>query len=89
MTEQPAQTSRFTFKTLGLLLLPLLLLGGVIAIFLNTGGGLSLESPVPVEGLTIETLYPQTGPDRDLCAKFQPAGNHTCPGYHQLGSVAN
>ena len=54
MTQQPALPSRFTFKTLGLLLLPLLLLGGVIAVFLNTGGGLNLKSPVPVEGLTIE-----------------------------------
>jgi ZIP family zinc transporter len=54
MTQQPAQPSRFTFKTLGLLLLPLLLLGGVIAIFLSTGGGLNLKSPIPVEGLTIE-----------------------------------
>ena len=54
MTQQPAQPSRFSFKTLGLLLLPLLLLGGVIAIFLNTGGGLNLKSPVPVEALTIE-----------------------------------
>jgi ZIP family zinc transporter len=35
-------------------LLPLLLLGGVIAIFLSTGGGLNLKSPIPVEGLTIE-----------------------------------
>ena len=54
MTQQPAQPPRFTLKTLGLLLLPLLLLGGVIAIFLNTGGGINLESPVPVEALTIE-----------------------------------
>jgi ZIP family zinc transporter len=54
MTQQPAQPPRFSFKTLGLLLLPLLLLGGVIAIFLNTGGGLNLKSPIPVEALTIE-----------------------------------
>ncbi len=54
MTQQPAQSPRFTLKTLGLLLLPLVLLAGVIAIFLNTGGGLNLEAPVPVESLTIE-----------------------------------
>jgi zinc transporter, ZIP family len=54
MTRPPAQPSRFSFKTLVLLLLPLLVLGGVIAIFLNTGGGLDLKSPIPVEGLTME-----------------------------------
>jgi zinc transporter ZupT len=54
MTQQPAQSPRFTLKTLGLLLLPLVLLAVVIAIFLNTGGGLNLEAPVPVESLTIE-----------------------------------
>jgi hypothetical protein len=54
MTQQPAASPRFSIKTLGLLLLPLLLLGGVIAIFLNTGGGLNLKSPIPIEGLTIE-----------------------------------
>jgi ZIP family zinc transporter len=54
MTQQPTASPRFSIKTLGLLLLPLLLLGGVIAIFLNTGGGLNLKSPIPIEGLTIE-----------------------------------
>lgn len=54
MTQQPAPPPRFTFRTLGLLLLPIMLLAGVIAIFINTGGGLSLEAPVPVETLTIE-----------------------------------
>jgi zinc transporter ZupT len=37
-----------------LLILPLILLGGVIALFLSTGGGLQLSSPAPVEDLTIE-----------------------------------
>jgi zinc transporter ZupT len=37
-----------------LLLLPLILLGGVIALFLSTGGGLQLASPAPVEDLSIE-----------------------------------
>ncbi|PKN91964.1 MAG: metal transporter [Chloroflexi bacterium HGW-Chloroflexi-6] len=54
MTQQAAQPPRFTFKTLVLLLLPIVLLAGVIAVFVNTGGGLDLESPVPVETLTIE-----------------------------------
>lgn len=54
MTEQTAQPSRFTFRTLILLLVPIILLAGVIALFLSTGGGLDLESPVPVEELSIE-----------------------------------
>ena len=37
-----------------LLLLPLVVLGGVIYLFLATGGGLDLASPVPLESLTIE-----------------------------------
>src|SRR5512138_1664373 len=56
MTEvasRPA-TKRFTFRTLTLLLIPIVLLAGVIALFLSTGGGLNLEAPVPVENLTVE-----------------------------------
>ncbi len=58
MTEQT--TNRFTIRTFGLLLLPIILLAGVIFLFLNTGGGLNLRSPAPVEDLTIEryTLSP-------------------------------
>ncbi len=52
-TSQPAG-KRFTFQTLILLLIPIILLVGVIALFLSTGGGLSLEAPVPVETLAIE-----------------------------------
>jgi zinc transporter, ZIP family len=52
-TSQPA-AKRFTFQTLILLLIPIILLAGVIALFLSTGGGLSLEAPVPVETLAIE-----------------------------------
>ena len=37
-----------------LLILPLILLGGVIAIFLKNNGGLRLSSPAPVEALTFE-----------------------------------
>jgi len=51
---QPTQTPRFTFRTFILLLLPILLLAGVIALFLTTGGGLDLESAAPVESLDIE-----------------------------------
>ncbi len=69
----PETTNRFSFRTFVLLLLPILLLAGVIFLFLNTGGGLDLDSPVPIENLTIEryhlerghiTLHVQnTGPD--------------------------
>lgn len=71
-TSQPA-TNRFTFRTLVLLLVPVILLAGVIALFLTTGGGLDLESPAPVENLDVERyrlepnsveLYVRnTGPD--------------------------
>ncbi|MCI0555264.1 MAG: metal transporter [Anaerolineae bacterium] len=54
MTEQTPQPSRFTFRTLILLLVPIILLAGVIALFLSTGGGLDLESAAPVEDLSIE-----------------------------------
>jgi len=52
-TSQPT-TNRFTFRTFILLLIPIILLAGVIVLFLSTGGGLSLESPAPVENLAIE-----------------------------------
>ena len=54
MTQQPSQPSRFTFRTLILLLIPIILLIGVIALFLSTGGGLDLQAAAPVEELTIE-----------------------------------
>jgi zinc transporter ZupT len=66
--------NRFTFRTFSLLLIPILLLAGVIALFLSTGGGLDLQSPAPVENLNIEryTLQPNeiilhvrnTGPEK-------------------------
>ncbi|MBL8051140.1 MAG: hypothetical protein JNM46_07960 [Anaerolineales bacterium] len=75
MTDQipPETKNRFTFQTFILLLLPIILLAGVIFLFLQTGGGLDLEAPVPIENLTIEryVLTPDqielqvqnTGPD--------------------------
>ncbi len=56
MTQPAPQptTQRFTFRTLLLLLIPIVLLAGVIALFLATGGGLNLQAPVPVENLDIE-----------------------------------
>jgi zinc transporter ZupT len=52
-TPQPTP-KRFTFRTLILLLIPIVLLAGVIWLFLSTGGGLDLESPAPVENLAVE-----------------------------------
>ena len=45
---------RSTIQTIGMLLLPIILLAGVIFLFLNTGGGLDIQSPAPIEDLTIE-----------------------------------
>ena len=55
-TSQPV-TKRFTLQTLILLLIPVILLAGVIALFLSTGGGLDLASPVPIENLTVERYH--------------------------------
>lgn len=56
MTQSTLQTviKRFTVRTFILLLIPILLLAGVIALFLSTGGGLRLTSPAPVENLDVE-----------------------------------
>jgi zinc transporter ZupT len=65
MTDQTASVGKsksFDLVTAILLILPLILLGGVIVLFLNTGGGLQLEVPAPVEGLSVErtVLNPDT-----------------------------
>lgn len=57
MTRQTATADMqkpFNWLTAVLLILPLILLGGVIILFLNTGGGLQLTAPAPVEALTAE-----------------------------------
>src|SRR3970282_1673894 len=56
MTTQPTPqpTNRFTFRTLVLLIIPIILLAGVIALFLYTGGGLDLEPPAPGDNLAVE-----------------------------------
>lgn len=63
MTDQPTSETknRFTFRTFILFLLPIILLAGVIVLFLNTGGGLDLKSPVPIENLTIERYHLERG----------------------------
>ncbi len=54
MTLQTPLPSRFKFRTLILLLIPIILLAGVIVLFLSTGGGLRLKSAAPVENLEVE-----------------------------------
>jgi zinc transporter ZupT len=53
-TASPPKERRINLSTAVLLILPLVILGGVIWLFLTTGGGLQLSSPAPVENLTIE-----------------------------------
>ncbi|MBE0669784.1 MAG: ZIP family metal transporter [Anaerolineales bacterium] len=63
MTDQtsPPTKTRFTFQTFILLLLPIILLAGVIALFLQTGGGLDMDSPAPIESLSIERYHLERG----------------------------
>ena len=63
MTNQPSPEikNRFSLRTLSLLLIPIILLGAVIFLFLRTGGGLDLNSPVPIENLTIERYRREPG----------------------------
>ncbi|MEX2162591.1 MAG: ZIP family metal transporter [Anaerolineales bacterium] len=51
--------------TLGLFLLPIILLAGVIFLFLQTGGGLDFEAPAPVEDITVERII-LTGPPESV-----------------------
>jgi len=59
MTQPPS--SRFTFRTVVLLLVPIILLAGVIILFLSTGGGLNLDSAAPVENLDVERYVLKQG----------------------------
>jgi ZIP family zinc transporter len=64
MTDQSIpqkKTRSVNPATAVLLILPLILLGGVIAIFLKNSGALRLALPVPVENLTIERIVLKPG----------------------------
>jgi hypothetical protein len=64
MTENTVSHSRegrINLTTAVLLILPLIILGGEIWLFLTTGGGLKLTAPVPVEALTIERTFMRPG----------------------------
>lgn len=60
-TVSPTQGPRLNITTAVLLVLPLIILGGVIWLFLTTGGGLELKSPAPVEALSIERTVLKPG----------------------------
>ena len=53
-TITPLKVKNPIWATTLLLVLPLVILAGVIALFVTTGGGLNLTSPAPVEALTVE-----------------------------------
>jgi zinc transporter ZupT len=53
-SEPITKQKSFSLITAILLILPLILLGGVIVLFLRTGGGLQFSAPAPVEALTVE-----------------------------------
>ncbi len=54
---KPTQTNSLqNLRTVGLFLIPIILLAGIIALFLRTGGGVHFESPAPIEDLTVERV---------------------------------
>jgi zinc transporter ZupT len=60
-TVSQTREPRLNLSTAVLLILPLIILGGVIWLFLTTGGGLDLTSPAPVEALSIERTVLKPG----------------------------
>ena len=60
-TVSRSRDRRINLTTAVLLILPLVILGGVIWLFLTTGGGLKLSSPAPVEALTVERTVLRPG----------------------------
>ena len=60
-TFSPVGEKRINLKTTVLLILPLVILGGVIWLFLTTGGGLLLSQPIPVEALSVERTVLRPG----------------------------
>ncbi len=60
-TITPLKEKRLNPTMVALLILPLVILAGVIALFLRTGGGLNLAAPAPVEALTIERTVLRPG----------------------------
>jgi hypothetical protein len=85
MTDQipPTTKSRFTFQTFILLLLPIILLAGVIALFLNTGGGLDMDSPAPIENLSVERYHLARGHIELHVQKYRPRRIDHCTDHCQ------
>jgi zinc transporter ZupT len=60
-TATPTRNQGLTLTTAVLLILPLVILGGVIWLFLTTGGGLDFTAPAPVEALSVERTVLKPG----------------------------
>src|SRR4030043_1571675 len=60
-TITPVNKKHRNLTTTALLILPVVVLAGVILLFLKTGGGLDMASPVPIEALTVERTRLQPG----------------------------
>ena len=60
-TRPKISAKGFNLASVILLALPLLVLGGVILLFLRTGGGLDLAPPAPVEHLSVERTVLRPG----------------------------
>ena len=60
-TVSSPREQRINLNNIVLLILPLVILGGVIWLFLTTGGGIQLTSPVPVEALSVEHTILSSG----------------------------
>ena len=78
-TKRKAQTSNQNLQTLGLFLIPIILLAGVIALFLQTGGGLNFESPAPVEALTVERIILTKPPRGDFLIELVVRNSSPAP----------
>jgi zinc transporter, ZIP family len=61
MSQISSTSQRLNVRTVVLLLVPIILLAGVIALFLSTGGGLKLTAPAPVENLHVERYVLRRG----------------------------
>jgi zinc transporter ZupT len=66
-------------RTLGLFLVPVVLLAAIIALFLRTGGGLNFKSPAPIEELNFERVIIVREPMREfeLMVRNASQGNLT------------
>ena len=57
----PTKERRINLITAVRIILPMVILGGVIWLFLTTGGGLKLTSPVPIEAVSVERTVLKPG----------------------------